>query len=63
MAEKVHRDMMDLYDDPVPDPYPEMDNEVFDMYHHRGLTPADIHDEKEAAAYQKWLDKQDAKGG
>lgn len=49
----------DAFDDPVPDPYPEFEDEVFEMYQSDGITPADIRGQA-SVLYQAWLDRKSA---
>lgn len=44
-----------LLDDPTPDPYPEMDGEVYEMYVEDGVTPEDLQ-EPGATEFRKWLE-------
>jgi hypothetical protein len=45
-----------MYSDPVPDPYPEMDDEVFEMFQAQGLTPDDMADPESKQEYAQWLE-------
>ena len=46
-----------MFDDPVPDPYLEFDDEVYESYLAQGRSPQDF-DFVEARSYKRWLDKQ-----
>jgi hypothetical protein len=59
------KDPLTMFDDPVPNPYPEMEEEVFQDMFDDGLTPADIHG-PDVVKYAKWLkkrEKDEAKNG
>jgi len=49
------KSISELFDDPVPDPYPEFDVEVFELYLEDGIEASELPDEDEAVQYQKWL--------
>ena len=48
----------DMFADPVPDPYPEMQEEMYDLYQYLGHKPEDLLDLEEREGYIKWLDAQ-----
>ena len=48
---------VDLNSDPDPNPYPEFESEVFEMYRANKLEPDEIVDAKERRKYLKWLVK------
>jgi len=51
-----------VMDDPVPDPYPEFEAEVFELYRDEGLAPEDLRDPDERQRYAAWLAKQKQSG-
>lgn len=44
-------------EDATPDPYPQFQDEVFQMYEDDMIAPDDIPDKITAKAYQEWLNK------
>lgn len=48
---------MDMFDDPIDNPYPEFEEEVFEYYFESGLKPEDLRDKEAADKYNAWLEK------
>ena len=46
------------FDDPVPDPYPEFEAEMFDFYFETGVKPESIKDVDERQRYLRWIAQQ-----
>lgn len=53
---KTVPDISTMFDDPIPNPYPEFESEVFQMYRDMGMIPSDILDNT-AVRYEQWLIK------
>lgn len=45
----------DMFADPVPEPYPEMQEEMYDLYRSLGHKPEDLLDLGEREGYIRWL--------
>jgi hypothetical protein len=50
------RSLHTLYDDPVPDPYPEADGEVWEFFREQGYKPEDLQDPQSIKDYTAWLE-------
>ena len=46
-----------MFDDPVPDPYPEFEEEMFELYFDSKLKIEDIKSKKGRDKYAAWLEK------
>ncbi len=57
MARKSRKPKLLEEDDAVPNPYPEFESEVFEMYRADSIRPEDFPDAVEGKKYKEWLEK------
>jgi len=54
----MNKNIEDMFNDPMPDSYPEAEEEFFLMLEEDGVLPKDVHG-PDAALYAAWLKKRE----
>jgi hypothetical protein len=57
MVRKPRKPKLLEEDDAIPNPYPEFESEVFEMYRSDNIEPEDFPDVEEGQKYKEWLEK------